>query len=195
MSRRITLIFLVLSLTGCNSLTSVLRDELAIESEIVDQATFVVNEATAKRFLKTYGGPTFTDDMKRRDTLKEEQIGNLEMSQGAWVRYTKILKEVLDEPVDDEALKKVDALGKPGQPAKLIAEIKNRLEADKKLPTDWNKCLAELPKAEFLGRYMREKLALKIARHREANRLGGIIKAANNATPELDRVVTFLKRS
>src|SRR4051794_6357088 len=39
---------------GCFDLTSLMRDELAIESEMLDQICLIENEAAAQRFIKTY---------------------------------------------------------------------------------------------------------------------------------------------
>jgi hypothetical protein len=174
MSRRpfsLLLAMTILGLAGCSDLASLLRDELAMESEYLDRLSLVVNDDEAKEFARGYAD-YFNKTSEKLREKKMDMIGALDKAPRAvWTKYEAMVMAVLVKPVSDDSIDLVKKLGAADAPQECVDTLKGLLEADKALPKDWDKVLAVLPPAKVLNRYMREKLALKISWRKEIIRL------------------------
>ena len=177
-----TLLALALvGVAGCSDLASVMRDEIALESERIDRITFVTDEASAKDYMKAFEQPARqkVEDITKK---KAELVDNLEKPQRAvWERYEGWVSQYLRMGINPAYtyLRKNDENAHPVQDLydrnlNILEALANALKDDNKFPTKegaWEKILEGLPSNNVMARYMREKMALKIALRLQVVRL------------------------
>jgi len=176
-----TMRFLLFALTicqaGCNDLAAALRDELALESERIDRLVLINDEASAKDYGKSFN-QYYSKRLEKIRDKKAELIERFDkQTKPVWDEYESIIKE--SEGVAD--VQEVFKEGRTGGAKRIVKEIKERLEAKGKFPSkegEWERVLGELPPPKILHRYLRERMALKLAMDREKTRLNDFDNAA-----------------
>jgi hypothetical protein len=193
---------MIIGMAGCTDLSTLLRDEIALESEVMDRIAFVVDENSAKVFNKSFS--QWTNEKTEKINKEKLEIVNFldKVPKKIWDGYDELLNNWLKgkpgepSPTDAEILAKIAEMGKPEAPTECVKEIgdvlweklkRSQKPEDPPLPRPDVpvKGLNELPSPKLLTYYMRERLALKLARKREETRLREI------SGPEVDRVISF----
>ena len=196
----------VAALAGCSDLSVALRDELALESEIIDRVSLISNENAAKEFSKGFKKKS-ADDLQELGKKKAELIENFDKKpRKLWNEFVKIMDDYLKappqsqadkdakvNPADDtdwlkKALDDVVDLGKPNVAKDRIDGLKLVCQGPNGKQSEWDETVAALPTAEFLNRYIREKLSAKITRQREIFRLKALPES-----PAITEIFTLLE--
>ena len=185
---------LLLGVAGCSDLSTLMRDEIAIESEMLDRIMNVIDEAGAKRYNKSFEKVS-RDRLEEINNKRSELVDGLEKAQRAlWVEYDNMVKSYLKAPIDEDMIKMVYEMGNSANSEKATKLLKDQLkEEDEKNPKNpkwdallksdekWNKSASVLPSGKMMTRYLREKMAIRIAKEREVNRFQAIISKLQDA--------------